>query len=510
MALVENELVDLATFGKEMNPRAQWFSSIRDFEPFRNYRRHNTIYRDKTIYRAWRDFHATDTFNIRDWEEITFDTRELEETDPLYTADKPNIAFLNKENVFAENQQFNKDVNVDGVLTANSIEADNSLTIDGKDVATSEDVRNAMLATQTWLPAVQTVNQLPTIGLDPNINYLCKVLNDTSFVNNGVWQAVAGWTTTPVWSYFSDNVEFVNSLELQNAISQHNMSLNPHSSVVVRRNEMGAANGVASLDGNGRLPLTQLPDIPGGGMPIAPTTGDWVGRGNQWVRALYDQASRIGAMGNPPPGNNLNNTNDTGWYIINEGFANSPDPTNTWYLFHMGGEALWGVQFAMIINGSAFRWRRRQMGVWQPWREWAVDIDCIFRNTVSQSTAWNERDYPIGTTLVVRAEVGGAREVNSSFDAEIQWDTEYVYGIPIEIMTVTGLSIPLGRNDIARWRTAHGNIDWWEADNSWPIYFLDNLTLTGVWKNRGNFIAPISTLTTNHNKLIHFYVQRVA
>jgi|GEM_PF-6707674 len=53
-------------------------------------------------------------------------------------------------------------------------------------------VLEAQLATNTWLPSVDTVADLPADGLDPGKNYLCKVLNDANPDNNIVWQLVAG------------------------------------------------------------------------------------------------------------------------------------------------------------------------------------------------------------------------------------------------------------------------------------------------------------------------------
>ena len=59
-------------------------------------------------------------------------------------------------------------------------------------------VLEAQLATNTWLPSVETVAQLPTAsGLDAGKNYLCKVLADSNQANNIIWQLVSGaasWT----------------------------------------------------------------------------------------------------------------------------------------------------------------------------------------------------------------------------------------------------------------------------------------------------------------------------
>jgi len=60
----------------------------------------------------------------------------------------------------------------------------------------------AQLATDTWLPSVNTVALLPAAsGLDSNKNYLCKVLNDPVSANNIIWQLVAG---ASIWNRFGD------------------------------------------------------------------------------------------------------------------------------------------------------------------------------------------------------------------------------------------------------------------------------------------------------------------
>ena len=83
------------------------------------------------------------------------------------------------------------------------------------------------LATQTWLTAVKLRSQLPMTGLDKSVNYLCRVIADTA-ANNGVWQAIAGWTSTPVWAYFSDNADWVDDTELTTAITAHDNSADSH------------------------------------------------------------------------------------------------------------------------------------------------------------------------------------------------------------------------------------------------------------------------------------------
>jgi hypothetical protein len=82
---------------------------------------------------------------------------------------------------------------------------------------TDTQIENAELSKQTWLPAVQTLSELEAITPpEPDkTNYLCRVMNDTDKDNNGVWQWIAGATA---WSYFSDNLDFVDEDELNTAI----------------------------------------------------------------------------------------------------------------------------------------------------------------------------------------------------------------------------------------------------------------------------------------------------
>ena len=88
----------------------------------------------------------------------------------------------------------------------------------------------AQLATQTWLRAVNTKAELPS-GLNNKINYLCRVIADPSPENNGVYQAIAGWTSEPQWTFFSDNADWIDEIELDDAISEHNESGEAHEDI---------------------------------------------------------------------------------------------------------------------------------------------------------------------------------------------------------------------------------------------------------------------------------------
>jgi len=92
---------------------------------------------------------------------------------------------------------------------------------------TDEEVEKAQLATQTWLAAVNLKSQLPTTGLATNINYLCRVIADT-VANNGVWQRIAGSTE---WTYFSDNQDWVDDVELAAVIAAHNANTSAHANM---------------------------------------------------------------------------------------------------------------------------------------------------------------------------------------------------------------------------------------------------------------------------------------
>jgi hypothetical protein len=71
---------------------------------------------------------------------------------------------------------------------------------------------------QTWLAAVETKADLPnSLTLDPDTNYLCRVLNDAVPANNGVWRLIAG---AEEWAYFSDSFGYVDEAELALAMAQ--------------------------------------------------------------------------------------------------------------------------------------------------------------------------------------------------------------------------------------------------------------------------------------------------
>jgi hypothetical protein len=62
------------------------------------------------------------------------------------------------------------------------------------------------LSTQKWLPAVETVDELPA---DPGGGtYLCRVITGPNY---GVYQWI-GTEVSPSWNYFSDNLDFIDRI----------------------------------------------------------------------------------------------------------------------------------------------------------------------------------------------------------------------------------------------------------------------------------------------------------
>jgi len=93
----------------------------------------------------------------------------------------------------------------------------------------------AQLATQTWLPAVNTVANLPVTEMNKNINYLCRTINDPDQSKNGVYQCIAGWDNEPVWTFFSDDADWIDENEMavsiNAAINEHNTKPEVHKNI---------------------------------------------------------------------------------------------------------------------------------------------------------------------------------------------------------------------------------------------------------------------------------------
>jgi len=82
---------------------------------------------------------------------------------------------------------------------------------DLKDYA-DEQIADTVAGTQHFFPAVDTIAQLPEVE-DTSKNHLCRVRGEQA-----VYQCVAGQTE---WNLYSDSNDFVNELELADAITEH-------------------------------------------------------------------------------------------------------------------------------------------------------------------------------------------------------------------------------------------------------------------------------------------------
>jgi len=85
---------------------------------------------------------------------------------------------------------------------------------------TDQQVAAAKLATQKWIPAVQTKSALPGALTSTSFTYLCRVLADPTPSNNGVWQAIPIDANNHAanWTWFGDNQDFIDELELEEAL----------------------------------------------------------------------------------------------------------------------------------------------------------------------------------------------------------------------------------------------------------------------------------------------------
>ena len=90
----------------------------------------------------------------------------------------------------------------------------------------------AQLATQTWVRAVDLKSDLELItGLNKKITYLCRVIADPDPANNGVYQAIAGWSGSPAWTFFSDNQDWIDENELDERIGEHDEDESAHGGI---------------------------------------------------------------------------------------------------------------------------------------------------------------------------------------------------------------------------------------------------------------------------------------
>jgi hypothetical protein len=77
---------------------------------------------------------------------------------------------------------------------------------------TDKKISDAITAGQLWLPAVDTVADLPNVP-DMTKTYLCRVVND-----NDVYQRVAGSASS--WELYSSNTDYVDNTELAAALGE--------------------------------------------------------------------------------------------------------------------------------------------------------------------------------------------------------------------------------------------------------------------------------------------------
>jgi len=103
--------------------------------------------------------------------------------------------------------------------------AEEQARIDAETLESAKDYADEV-AKNEWLKPVNTVSQLVTTGLSNKKNYLCKVIADPG--KSGVYQVVAGWTNTPVWTLFDNSVDLVNEQELATVVNNHNTDTQAH------------------------------------------------------------------------------------------------------------------------------------------------------------------------------------------------------------------------------------------------------------------------------------------
>ena len=119
-------------------------------------------------------------------------------------------------------------------------------------------IAEAKLAIQKWLPAVNAKSDLPNpSALSPDVNYLCRVINDTTPANNGVWQFIAG---ADEWTYFSDNLDFVDEAELQEALAYKmdksgdrmtgDLDMNGHKVIAAGQLDVAEIRSITSTEGD--------------------------------------------------------------------------------------------------------------------------------------------------------------------------------------------------------------------------------------------------------------------
>ena len=181
-----------------------------------------------------------------------------------------------------------------------------------------------LLAINEWLPPVNTTSQLQLTGLDNKRNYLCKVVADP--VQSGVYQAIAGWTTSPQWLLFDDTVDLVNEQELEMAIGEHNQNGAAHENRFSSKVNEAPSNDQEFIRKNG-----------------------------SWVQALYDKNGRIGASASyiassTLPASPTQQQIVAFWNNLPNGFYLAAQSTNpqlslpsAWMHIIKGSQGIWGI-----------------------------------------------------------------------------------------------------------------------------------------------------------------------
>jgi hypothetical protein len=101
--------------------------------------------------------------------------------------------------------------------------------IDAKTLKNAKDYADEV-AKNEWLKPVNRFVELQKTGLSNKKNYLCKVIAEPteSTYKSGIYQAVAGWTSSPQWTLFDDSIDLVNEQELAKAVRDHNTDQQSH------------------------------------------------------------------------------------------------------------------------------------------------------------------------------------------------------------------------------------------------------------------------------------------
>ena len=155
--------------------------------------------------------------------EVEGDVEELE------TVDKSNLV------VAINSVKKGGNANAQEITKLQKNLADLGEHVDQRDDETLEEAKeyaaSLNISSQTWLSAVNEKINLPVTGLNYKINYLCRVIADPVQANNGVYQAIAGWSDAPEWTYFSDNQDWIDETELDERIGAHDLNEGAHGGI---------------------------------------------------------------------------------------------------------------------------------------------------------------------------------------------------------------------------------------------------------------------------------------